>query len=368
MIIIIVAHFWCCCLVTVCNLNAAAILLELLLRQPLPYLHLSFLPRTQINASLYPPTAQLLPLLLSLYYYFLCFLSFNQAKPKTDVEARVYEVLSHKNWGAASSIMNQIARDTGDYEKFAIITKIMWESVETQRPSAWRVIFKGLTLVEHLVKNGSERCVDDARNHGHVLRQLHNFNYYEGTIDRGQGVREKSKQLVEILSDNERIREERQKARKLREKFNGRGATASGGGGGGGGGGYSNDGWNSGGGGGGGDDWNSGGGGGGGVGRDDWNSGGGGGGYGDGGIDSNRAARGRYDEDRPTSASSGPTFAQVPSTKKKTSKTGGKKVKKKKAPEAGAPAPAAGEIFVSILQQQPSLVVSSSSYHLTPYC
>ena len=257
-------------------------------------------------------------------------------KPKTDVEARVYEVLSHKNWGAASSIMNQIARDTFDYEKFAIITKITWENVETQRPSAWRVIFKGLGLVEHLIKNGSERCVDDARNHGHILRKLHQFNYYEGTIDRGLGVREKSKQLVEILSDNDRVREERQKAIKLREKFGGRAAAASSSGAGGGG--YS-----------GGDGWNSGGGGGGGGG---WDSGGGGGGYGDSGIDSGRSnrdnyssggARGRYDDDRGTASSaSQPTFPQAP-PKKKTPK----KVKKKKAPDAAAPAPAPGKAILN---------------------
>lgn len=113
----------------------------------------------------------------------------------------------------------------------------MWEAIETPRPSAWRVIFKGLTLLEHLLKNGSERCVDDARNHSHILRNLDRFNYYEGTIDRGVGVREKSKQVVEVLQDDERIREERQKARTLREKFSGRGAVSSGSGGGGGGGG-----------------------------------------------------------------------------------------------------------------------------------
>ncbi|EEC51996.1 predicted protein, partial [Phaeodactylum tricornutum CCAP 1055/1] len=91
---------------------------------------------------------------------------------------------------------------------------IVWESLENQRPAAWRIVFKGLTLLEHLIKNGSERCVDDARNHGHTLRALGQFNYYEGTIDRGQGVREKSKQVIEMLSDDDRIREERQKARK----------------------------------------------------------------------------------------------------------------------------------------------------------
>jgi hypothetical protein len=139
---------------------------------------------------------------------------FNQAKPKTEVEARVYEVLSHKNWGASSSLMNEIARDTFDYDRFATISMIVWESLENQRPAAWRIVFKGLTLLEHLIKNGSERCVDDARNHGHTLRALGQFNYYEGTIDRGQGVREKSKQVIEMLSDDDRIREERQKARK----------------------------------------------------------------------------------------------------------------------------------------------------------
>lgn len=154
--------------------------------------------------------------------------SINQAKPKTDLEAKVYEVLSHKNWGASSTIMNEIARDTFDYEKFAVISQLMWEAMENQRPAAWRVVFKGLSLLEHLIKNGSERCVDDARNHGHTLRALHQFNYYEGTIDRGLGVREKSKQLVEILADDERIREERQKAKQLREKFGGNlGGTGS---------------------------------------------------------------------------------------------------------------------------------------------
>ena len=143
----------------------------------------------------------------------------NQARPKTEVEAKVYDVLSHKNWGSSSTQMNDIADDSFDYEKFGVITKLMWEALENQRPAAWRVVFKGLTLLEHLIKNGSERCVDDGRNHSHVLRALYNFNYYEGTVDRGVGVCEKSKQIVELLGDDERIREERTKAKQLREKL-----------------------------------------------------------------------------------------------------------------------------------------------------
>ncbi|KAL7557847.1 hypothetical protein ACA910_019891 [Epithemia clementina (nom. ined.)] len=251
--------------------------------------------------------------------------AFNQAKPKTETEAKLYEVLSHKNWGSSSTVMNEIARDTYDYDKFGIISTVMWESMENQRPAAWRVVFKGLTLLEHLIKNGSERCVDDARNHGHSLRALQQFNYYEGTIDRGQGVREKSKQLIEMLGDDERVREERMKARKLREKFGGGnlGGVSGGnrggyGGSGGGGGGYGNE--------------------------SSWDSGSSG--YGNGGIDSRpkkstSAYSGRYDNDRDTRSAApaaGPTFATLPpATETKTKK----KKKKKQIEDEPSNAPAA---------------------------
>lgn len=131
--------------------------------------------------------------------------------------------------------MNEIARDSYDYDKFNTITRIIWESIDSPRPAAWRVVFKALTLLEHLIKNGSERCVDDGRNHSHALRGLFNFNYYEGTVDRGQGVREKAKQIVEFVADDERVREERTKAKQLREKFGGNiGGVSNGVGGGGG--------------------------------------------------------------------------------------------------------------------------------------
>lgn len=203
----------------------------------------------------------------------------------------------------------------------------MWDALENQRPAAWRVVFKGLSLLEHLIKNGSERCVDDARNHAHTIKSLHQFNYYEGTIDRGHGVREKSKQIAEIMGDDERIREERQKAKKLRERFGASGSTASSGGGGGGGQypGYGND-----------DSVGWGGSGGGGGGYGDSRSGGNG--YGD---DSGKFS-GRYSDESAVRASGGgtssaPTFASMP-------EVAPKKKKKKKKPEVAevaTPAPAA---------------------------
>jgi hypothetical protein len=259
----------------------------------------------------------------------------------------VYEVLSHKNWGASATLMNEIARDTFDYDKFAVISQLLWESMENQRPAAWRVVFKGLTLLEHLVKHGSERCVDDARNHGHALKALFKFNYYEGTVDRGVGVREKSKQIVDILGDDDRIREERQKAKKLREKFGGSRGGVQGGGGSvsssGNYGGYGNDSWGA--------------------------TTGTSGGYGDGGIGAqkystgasrydsdSKATRGRYDGDDKGSSNSiaqpEPTFASLPPTKS------GKSKKKKATELAPSPAP---EIDLFAFDDAPVVPAPSSN-------
>ena len=103
-----------------------------------------------------------------------------------------------------------------------------------------------LTLIEFLIKNGSERCVEVFRDRVYKIRTLEHFNCYEAGVDKGSGVREKSKQVVELLGSNEAIRSEREKARSLRNKFvgisnDGRnsgfggGGSYSGGGGGGGG-------------------------------------------------------------------------------------------------------------------------------------
>lgn len=83
------------------------------------------------------------------------------------------------------------------------------------------------TLILFLVKNGNERVVEECRDHLHTLRPLQDYNFYEGANDKGSGVRELTKSIVELLSSNEMIRSEREKARQLRHKFTGVGNSGS---------------------------------------------------------------------------------------------------------------------------------------------
>eukprot|EP01031_Cornospumella_fuschlensis_P035964 gene35964-43619_t len=122
--------------------------------------------------------------------------------PKNETEKKVYEALSSKNWGASSTLMNDINLFSFSFlssEKFNIITGVIWNSLETEGKS-WKQIFKALTLMDFLIKNGAERFIENCRDKLYKIRSLQDYNFYEANVDKGQGIREKAKQLVELLN------------------------------------------------------------------------------------------------------------------------------------------------------------------------
>lgn len=86
----------------------------------------------------------------------------------------------------------------------------------------WRQIYKGLQLLEFLIKNGSEKVIDDARSHLTLLKMLRQFHFIDTNgKDQGVNVRNRAKELADLLSDVDRIRSERKKARATRNKYSG---------------------------------------------------------------------------------------------------------------------------------------------------
>lgn len=86
----------------------------------------------------------------------------------------------------------------------------------------WRQIYKALQLLEFLVKHGSERVIDDARGHITLLKMLRQFHFIDQNgKDQGINVRNRAKELAELLGDVERIRSERKKARASKNKYTG---------------------------------------------------------------------------------------------------------------------------------------------------
>lgn len=85
-------------------------------------------------------------------------------------------------------------------------------------------------MLSYLVKNGSERVVTSAREHIYDLRSLENYTFVdENGKDQGVNVRHKVRDLIEFIQDDDRLREERKKAKKNKDKYIGMSSDALGG-------------------------------------------------------------------------------------------------------------------------------------------
>lgn len=74
----------------------------------------------------------------------------------------------------------------------------------------WRHIAKSLTVLDYLVRFGSEKCVLWAKDNIYIVRTLREFIHYDdANVDQGAIIRVKAKELVSLLNDDERLNAER---------------------------------------------------------------------------------------------------------------------------------------------------------------
>ncbi|PFH37124.1 ENTH domain-containing protein [Besnoitia besnoiti] len=141
----------------------------------------------------------------------------------TPLEKNLKEATSDKNWGCATTVLSEIAQCSFNCTDYLLIMKFMWSAL-AEPPKKWRRIFKALTLLEYLLKNGNDRVVEDTRENQFALRVLQQFSFTEEGRDKGAGIREKAKLICRLAFDPELLKEERETAQKNRNKYVGIGA------------------------------------------------------------------------------------------------------------------------------------------------
>ncbi|KAI1128774.1 hypothetical protein F5Y10DRAFT_239869 [Nemania abortiva] len=140
----------------------------------------------------------------------------------TEMEAKVREATNNEPWGASSTLMQEIANGTFNYQTLNEIMPMIYRRFTEKTAEEWRQIYKSLQLLEFLIKHGSERVIDDARGHITLLKMLRQFHFIDQNgKDQGINVRNRAKELAELLGDVERIRAERKKARTNKAKYTG---------------------------------------------------------------------------------------------------------------------------------------------------
>ncbi|KAI9594334.1 hypothetical protein BDF19DRAFT_445599, partial [Syncephalis fuscata] len=140
----------------------------------------------------------------------------------TEMEAKVREATNNDPWGASSTLMQEIAQGTYNYQQFNEVMPFIYRRFREKEPHEWRQIYKSLVLIEFLVKNGAERVIDDCRGRLSLLKSMRSFNYIDDDgKDQGINVRNRAKELVKLLMDEDMIRDERTKAKANRAKYRG---------------------------------------------------------------------------------------------------------------------------------------------------
>lgn len=80
-----------------------------------------------------------------------------------------------------------------------------------------------------MVRNGSERVVTSSREHIYDLRSLENYTFIdEFGKDQGINIRHKVRELIDFIQDDDKLREERKKAKKNKDKYVGLSSEAMG--------------------------------------------------------------------------------------------------------------------------------------------
>lgn len=145
----------------------------------------------------------------------------NMVNNYTEAEIKVREATSNDPWGPSSSLMTEIADLTFNVVALTEVMGMIWKRLNDHGKN-WRHVYKALTLLDYLIKTGSERVSKECQENMYTIQTLRDFQYIDRDgRDQGVNVREKSRQLVALLKDEEKLKKERSQALKTKTRMAG---------------------------------------------------------------------------------------------------------------------------------------------------
>jgi len=142
----------------------------------------------------------------------------NVAHNYTDAQVKVREATSNDPWGPSSTQMSEIADLTYNTITFSEIMQMIWKRLNDHGKN-WRHVYKALVLLEYLIKTGNDKVAKQCQENIFAIQTLKDFQFFEDNKDQGLNVREKAKAMVALLKDDERLKNERVRALKAKERF-----------------------------------------------------------------------------------------------------------------------------------------------------
>ncbi|KAG8951492.1 hypothetical protein FRC04_006024 [Tulasnella sp. 424] len=152
----------------------------------------------------------------------------NYTKGYSDVQAKVRDATSNDPWGPSGTQMNELAQLTYNQQDFVEIMEMLDKRLNDKGKN-WMHVFKSLTVLDYLLHAGSENVVLYFKDNIYVIKTLKEFQYIdEDGKDQGANVRQKAKDITNLLMDESRLREQRRSRAHMRDRMLGEGPVGTG--------------------------------------------------------------------------------------------------------------------------------------------
>ena len=131
-------------------------------------------------------------------------------------------------WGPETALMDRIAELTRDPAECGAILSMIWENIGHTSTRKWKMIYKNLLLLEHLLTYASAACVRQIQDNVYRVRALANYIYKDKNgNDQGVNVRKRSAIVADLATDED-LADVRRRAQENKERYRGMGSGAGG--------------------------------------------------------------------------------------------------------------------------------------------
>lgn len=138
----------------------------------------------------------------------------NVANGYSSTQILVRKATSNDPSGPTTYDMEEIASSTYNSQTEFLEIMDMLDRRLNDKGKNWRHVAKSLTVLDYLVRFGSEKCVLWSKDNLYIIKTLREFVHFdEANNDQGALIRVKAKELVALLRDDERLARERQMAK-----------------------------------------------------------------------------------------------------------------------------------------------------------
>lgn len=139
----------------------------------------------------------------------------NVANGYSSVQVLVRKATSNDPSGPTTYEMEEIASYTYQSQTDFLEVMDMLDRRLNDKGKNWRHVAKSLTVLDYLVRFGSDKCVLWSKDNLYIIKTLREFIHFDETdTDQGGIIRVKAKELVSLLRDDERLSHERELAAK----------------------------------------------------------------------------------------------------------------------------------------------------------